>query len=345
MQFELPHEMPRRRQPQTENSPLEPSPVEWRREQLTARAAENRGPQAPLPRREQPLKIEQPRKGHNRAPVQDRFIDRRPRRESLPLQTLHLALRDEEQRVLAELGRFRVIATRDLAETIYDGRKARMERDLAFLRQQGLIAVNAVNARRDGRGGRVEHLEVATLTNAGRDLVQQMAALPDGQKLYAGLVKPREVEHDTQIYRAYLKEAERIERAGGKNLRVRLDFELKSQIQKAIYAERKAAPERDLNEIKQQVAQQFDLPFVNNGIQIPDARIEYDLAGKGEQDMGQGSRTGHQDIEVLTAAYHPGHLRNKAQAGFHVYASAADRSTLTAKVEDDHHLLDHILEL
>ncbi len=160
---------------------------------------------------------------------------------------------------------------------------------------------------------------------------------PDDQKLYAGLVKPREVEHDSQIYRAYRKEAERIEHAGGNNLRVQLDFELKAQIQKAIYAERKADPQRDMNEIKQQVARQSDLPFVNDGIQIPDARIEYDL--------DQGSRTGHQDIEVLTAAYRPGHLRNKAQAGFHVYASASDRATLTAKIEGDHHLLDNILEL
>ena len=43
-------------------------------------------------------------------------------------------------------------------------------------------------------------------------------------------------------------------------------------------------------------------------------------------DQDQGSRTGHEDIEVLTAAYHAGHLRAKAQAGFRNYASAADRS-------------------
>jgi hypothetical protein len=61
--------------------------------------------------------------------------------------------------------------------------------------------------------------------------------------------------------------------------------------------------------------------------------------------LDQGARSGHADIEVLTAAYRPGHLRNKAQAGFHVYASIADRATLTAKIENDHHLLDQILEL
>jgi hypothetical protein len=255
----------------------------------------------------------------------------------LPLQTIGLALRAEEQKVLSEVGRFRVVATRDLAETVYANRPARMERDIAYLNQQGLVSVNSVNARRDGRGGRVEHLEVVTLTKQGRDLAQRVAGLPTDQKFYAGLVKPREVEHDSQIYRAYRKEALKIEQAGGSNLRVRLDFELKSQIQKAIYAARKADPEREMNEIKQQVAQQFDLPLVNGGIQIPDARVEYDL--------DQGSRTGHEDIEVLTAAYRPGHLRNKAQAGFHVYASASDRATLTARAENDHHLLDQILEL
>ena len=101
----------------------------------------------------------------------------------------------------------------------------------------------------------------------------------------------------------------------------------------------------DLDEIKQQVASDQQLPFIENQIQIPDARIEYDLARKGDQDMDQGSLSGHRDIEVLTAVYHPGHLRSKAQAGFRLYASASDRATLAARVEDEHHLLDQILDL
>jgi hypothetical protein len=72
---------------------------------------------------------------------------------------MHPVLRKEEQTVLAEVGRFRVIATRDLSESIYQNRSSRMEHDMAFLRQHGLVEVNAVNARRDGRAGRVEHLE------------------------------------------------------------------------------------------------------------------------------------------------------------------------------------------
>jgi hypothetical protein len=270
---------------------------------------------------------------------------RRTRRNELPQQLVGLSLREEERKALSEIGRFRVLATRDLVTTVYQGHSSQLARDLRFLAQHGLVRVESVNARREGRGGKVDRLEVVTLTKLGRDLTQRITDFPDGQKLYCGLVKPREVEHDSQIYRAYRKEAQRIAASGGSNLRVRLDFELKAQIQKAIYAGRKANPQRDMNEIKRQVAKRFDLPFVNNGIQIPDARIDYDLDRKGGQDMDQGPRSGHADIEVLTAAYQPGHLRGKAQAGFRLYASAADRATLTAKIEGEHHLLDNILEL
>jgi len=160
---------------------------------------------------------------------------------------------------------------------------------------------------------------------------------PLDQKLHHRLVKPREVEHDTQIYRAYLKEAGRIEHAGGKNLRVELDFELKHKVQKALYAARKAEPERDLSEIRQEVAERFELPLSHNKIEIPDARIHYEL--------DQGSQTALADIEVVTAAYRPKHLQSKSQAGFRMYASSSDKASLSAKIEDEHHTLDWVLDL
>lgn len=337
---DIPHERPiPRERPAPAAPPLEPSPFERHRDELAEQADHPRALALPQPERIRQV-------GPGRDP-RDRALsgDRRPQRDHIPPQAIGVSLRDDELKLLADVGRFRVISTRDLAELVYHNRPSRLEHDLAFLRQRGLVEVNAVQARRDGRRGKSETIEVVTLTRAGRDLARQASHLPEGQKLYAGLVKPREVEHDTQIYRAYRKEAERIERAGGSNLRVQLDFELKAKIQKAIYAERKADSHRDMNDIKRQVAREFDLPFANNGIQIPDARIDYDLSPKGDQDMDQGSQSGHQDIEVLTAAYHPGHLRGKAQAGFRLYASAPDRATLTAKVEDEHHLLDQILDL
>jgi hypothetical protein len=348
MRLDLPQELPRRRTPDVPHSapPLEPSPIELRRDALAARAADPQPmPQLSRPRQDRAIRIDRSREHRQRVLVPDRPMDQRTRRQAIPQHMVGISLRAEEQKVLAEVGRFRVISTRDLAETVYDNRSSRMERDLAFLREKGLIQVDAVNGRRDGHGGRVERIEVVTLTRPGRDAARQISGLPQDQKLYAGMVKPREVEHDAQIYRAYRTEAEKIERKGGHNLRVKLDFEIKSEVQKAIHAERKAAPEREMTNIKQQVAQKFELPYINGGIQIPDARIEYERPREADQEFDQGSRTGHEDIEVLTAAYRPSHLRNKAQAGFHLYASSSDRATLIAKIEGDHYLMENILEL
>ncbi len=92
-----------------------------------------------------------------------------------------------------------------------------------------------------------------------------------------------------------------------------------------------------MDEIKQQVAQERELPFIDGQIQIPDARILYD--------RDQGSRTGFSGIEVATAAYRPGHLRAKAQAGFRIYAAGRDAASISALIEDEHHMLDRVLDL
>src|ERR1051326_4447971 len=144
MRLDFPHDLPRPRKP--EEKPLELSPLEQRREKLAKRAAENRGPQTPPPRPERPIRPDRPREPKDRSVSVDRPRDHRPRRQDLPLQAVNLALREEEQRVLSEVGRFRVIATRDLAGTVYANRASRMDRDLAFLREHGLVEVNAVNA-------------------------------------------------------------------------------------------------------------------------------------------------------------------------------------------------------
>ncbi len=319
---------------------LPDNPILHRLKSLDERAVDYRWSHPPTERKSGEQTRDVPHERRRPAPSAD---PRRPPRTASNI--VGLELRPEEKQLLREAGRFRVVRTADLRETLYRGKSRPLENDLKYLRDNGLIETQRVNLRRDGRRRTIERAEVVTLTREGRGVLIKEGDLPQDQKVYAGLVKPREVEHDSQIYRAYRKEAERIESGGGINLRVRLDFEIKADIQKAIYAERKSNPERDMTEIKEQVAKQFELPFVDGVIQIPDARIEYDLNRNAELDRDQGSRTGHEDIEVLTAAYHAGHLRAKAQAGFRNYASASDRMTLTARIESDHHLMENILEL
>jgi hypothetical protein len=348
MRLEIPQDQPRRRDGDTSapgagdaRTPARRVPENPIHRHLDSRENRATGPRhdhAPAERRRRVPEQDVPRE--RRRPVAS-ADPRRPARAAGNV--VGLELRPEEKQLLREAGRFRVVRTADLRESLYNGKARPLENDLKYLRDKGLVETQHVNLRRDGRRRAIERVEVVTLTRDGRNLLIKDGGLPKNQKVYAGLVKPREVEHDSQIYRAYQKEAARIERSGGTNLRVRLDFEIKADVQKAIYAERKADPQRDMAEIKQQVAERYELPFVDGKIQIPDARIDYDLPRENDQD--QGSRAGHQDIEVLTAAYHAGHLRSKAQAGFRNYASSADRSSLTSKIEDDSHLMENILDL
>ena len=352
MRIDIPEELPRRREKNdtTPGSPdsravprkLPDNPILHRLKSLEEHGADPRRSRTQAKSKPEGQPRDVPRERRRPIPSAD---PRRPARTANNV--VGLELRPEEKQLLREAGRFRVVRTADLRETLYNGKAGPLENDLKYLRDKGLVETAHVNLRRDGQRRTMERVEVITLTKDGRSLLVKQGDLPQDQKVYAGLVKPREAEHDSQIYRAYRKESERIEAKGGSNLRVRLDFEIKADVQKAIYSERKAAPKRDMAEIKQQVAEKFELPFVDGKIQIPDARIDYDLPRGVDRDpdQDQGSRTGHEDIEVLTAAYHAGHLRSKAQAGFRNYASASDRATLSAKIEGDHHLMENILEL
>lgn len=335
MRLDLPHEpeISRRRdiepgKPEPAATPLPVSIVDENLSRLQRPAAG--GPAHPPRERKPGAEPDEVRR--NREP------ELRPRRtrEGVAVDIRDVRLRPEERKLLVETGRFRVLNIKDAARTIYGGDERAMRADLHYLRERGLVSVDSVSPRHDGHWLPRKQIEVVTLTIDGKRLAHEAGGLVPDQKLYHGLVKPREAEHDTQIYRAYQKEAERIGKEGGSNLRVELDFELKSKMQKAIRAARKADPGRDMTEIKREVAEQHQLPFVRNKIEIPDARIHYD--------MEQGSRTAFSDVEVVTAAYRPGHMRAKSQAGFRMYASSSDRSRL-ATIEDEQHLLDWVMDL
>ena len=269
-----------------------------------------------------------------RAPERSR-AEQRKQRSQEPVNPIGLQLRPEERKLLLEVGKFRVISAADLAQSLYAGNDGRLKRDLLYLRQNRLIDVHVLNARRDGRAEDVKRFEAITLTKTARKFIEKNGDLQEGQRVYSGLVKPREAEHDCQIYRAYLKEVEHIASEGGRNPRVKLDFELKASVQRGTYLARKAEPDRDLGEIKAEIAQQLNLAVIENKVVIPDARIEYDLPSGAAAQI---------DIEVATSAYRHGHIAGKAQAGFRVYMSHGDNGRLGAGVQDDHDLMSEILD-
>jgi hypothetical protein len=343
MRFDLPHEPEINRHrdldakpapaPGPETSILPESPVDRRLSHL-------RAPARVVPRQSPPKAGGESVHEVERV-EQKREPEHRPRRtrEGVAVEIAGIRLRPEERKLLAETGRFRVLSLKDVEATIYNADARGMRTDLDFLEKRGLIAVDSVAPRNDGRWRSDPRIEIVTLTKAGERIARETGEVAAGQQLYNGLVKPREAEHDTQIYRAYLKEAARIERDGGSNLRVELDFELKSKVQKAIHTAQKADPSRSMDEIKREVAAQHELPFVRDKIEIPDARIHYDV-----NDQELGSYAAFSDVEVVTAAYRAGHMRAKTQAGFRMYANASDRSRL-GRVEDEQHMLDWVMEL
>src|SRR2546425_2837317 len=100
-------------------------------------------------------------------------------------------LRGSETRTLSTVGAFRVVSTRDLRD--YNDRPVDPQSgDLRHLREQGLIRTERLDGHRD---------HVVVLTNRGRDVLnanRDERYQGHRQEFYAGLVKPREVEHDSQ---------------------------------------------------------------------------------------------------------------------------------------------------
>ena len=75
---------------------------------------------------------------------------------------------------------------------------------------------------------------VVTLTKEGRDLLESRRLDEDSrdrQAFYAGVPKPRELKHDSELYRAYTEETERLRDEGANIHRIVLKNDLKREYQ------------------------------------------------------------------------------------------------------------------
>jgi hypothetical protein len=223
-------------------------------------------------------------------------------------------LRGSESRTLSTVGAFRVVSARALRD--HDARPADPRSgDLRHLREQGLIRTERLHGHRD---------HVVVLTDRGRDLLKSHRDdryQDHRQEFYAGLAKPREVEHDAQIYNAYLREAEGLAGREARIDRVVLDYELKREYQTWLHdrdSDREdggGRPDRDAHEIEEW-AREHDLPYFDDQVHFPDLRIEYtELDG----------RLDHQDIEVTTIHYRGAHGAAAARSGFSCYRGSSAR--------------------
>jgi DNA-binding MarR family transcriptional regulator len=227
-------------------------------------------------------------RGHHRELVRDRDRD--------------YSLRGSESRTLATVGAFRVVSERALGD-------ARNETaDLRHLQDQGLIQRVPLN----------EHERAVTLTQDGRELLERHRAAHSDphQTFYAGADRARERTHDAQLYRAYVKAAERLQTRAARILRVELDRELKRDYQRFLQERNRrnpasdGRPDRTAEEI-QAWARDHGLPYFDGHVHFPDVRIEY-------QDVNGDVRW--EDLEVTTEHYRGAHGAAAARSGFSIHA-------------------------
>jgi DNA-binding MarR family transcriptional regulator len=227
-------------------------------------------------------------RGHERELVHDRQRD--------------YSLNGYESRTLATVGAFRVVSERDLRD------QRESARDLRHLEDEGLVQRVPLN----------EQERAVTLTQDGRGLLERHrgAGSDHRQAFYGGADKARERTHDAQLYRAYLKAAERLQGREARILRVELDRELKQAYQRFLQDRNRGdrdsdgRPDRTPEEIETW-ARDHGLPYFDGQVHFPDVRIEY-------QDVNGDIRW--EDLEVTTEHYRGAHGAAAARTGFSIHA-------------------------
>ncbi len=132
------------------------------------------------------------------------------------------------------------------------------------------------------------------MTAEGHRLVGKTSGLPKEQRIYHGFVKPRELDHDADLYKVYEKAAQEIRDKGGRSIRVRLDFELKESVNCAKEAAGRPLPEDERSRQLQAVAEELGLTVDGTAIHLPDIQIEFENRDGGIE---------KQNLELLSQNY------------------------------------------
>lgn len=209
--------------------------------------------------------------------------------------------------VIRDVGRFRIVDAQDLTKFVYKSQQNAAQRDLRHLENQKLIRFISLPGK--------DRTRYATLTKQGKELVSHRINQTPGQEIYGGVKKLREADHDAAVYRVYQTEVAKLRAHGCEPQRVRLDYELKRDVQREL-ARGRQKPGKDLATAREEIAQKYHLKVVENKIQFPDVRVEYEGP---EQGLSIGRSGGEVDLEYVTEHYKPGQIAAKRAAGFTLY--------------------------
>jgi DNA-binding MarR family transcriptional regulator len=284
---------------------------ERRQEQASASASVGRGPSDSSPAN-QPEKLERREQSPSARSV-DRKIERDGRGRGY-------SLSNREIQAMADVGTFRTVDVQDLKRFAYAGDQRAMSHDLRELRRAGLIEEKTLlRAHKEPR-------KVLALTEKGQRIVRNASGLPKDQALYHGFVKPREIEHDADLYKVYQHAVEKIRNEGGKPLKVRLDFELKGAVQREKNTV-KALPQEEQKKRLEAFARERTLAINGTKIHVPDVQLEYETRD------GELERA---NLELVSENYRNEGIRGKAESGFAIYARGEDSARIRRALQDTH---------
>ena len=221
---------------------------------------------------------------------------------------------------VADVGLYRAVSYTDLSDQHFDGHPYATRRSVNHMIRAGLIEEH------EATGPQGQSFNVLTATERGRDAAQRAAVdaghVPE-QQTWTGLVKPAELSHDTAVYRAALDERARIEAAGGRVTRVRLDAELKQIVATATEKARAEGGDRAAHEAKRTAAHDLGLHVVNHDqVLYPDAQLDIEDAD---------GRSGRVNVEIVSDHYHAAAITAKAAAGYALHGSSRSATRKIAR--------------
>ena len=221
---------------------------------------------------------------------------------------------------VADVGLYRAVSYTDLSDQHFDGHPYATRRSVNHMIRAGLIEEH------EATGPQGQSFTVLTATERGRDAAQRAAVdaghVPE-QQTWSGIVKSAELSHDTAVYRAALDERARIEAAGGRVVRVRIDAELKARVATATERARAEGGDRAADEAKRTAAHDLGLHVVNHDhVLYPDAQLDIEDAD---------GRSGRVNVEIVSDHYHAAAIAAKAGAGFALHGSSRSATRKIAR--------------
>ena len=211
---------------------------------------------------------------------------------------------------LREVGIYRSASHSDLVNTHFSGNRFAADKGLQKLVRSGVMQEHQV------RGPKGGNFTVYTLTKSGAALAERLAVkdgLDPEQRVWSGIVKPREAAHDADVAKACRKEIEALTDRGARLRRVLIDAELKSILARRSEAARVKHGKEEADRARMKAATELHLPVDNEGhVQVPDAQIQY---------VDEAGNIGRVNVEVTTDQYSKASVKAKSGAGFAMHGS------------------------